>query len=129
MDMLERVKNTKAQGYCCSETVMLLALEDLKKENPDLMKAMVALCGGFGVGQICGALSAACAVICMVDEKQVAKEKTRLEVVDWFKKRYGVLDCPTLTDDNLDNRPIVCPGITAETYEFLHGMLSERGLV
>jgi C_GCAxxG_C_C family probable redox protein len=129
VDTKTRVADAKAGGYCCSESVMKLGLEDLGIEDENLIKAMVAFCGGMGAGQVCGALAAAAALMCIVDEKKEAKTKTRIEVIDWFKGEFGAVDCPTLIDGDDKNKDVRCPGYIEAAYEHVHEMLKERKLV
>ena len=49
-----RLAQLSAQGLCCSQILMQLALEDMAADNPPLIRAMAGLCEGSGGGGLCG---------------------------------------------------------------------------
>ena len=49
-----RLAQLSAQGLCCSQILMQLALEDMGADNPPLIRAMAGLCEGSGGGGLCG---------------------------------------------------------------------------
>ncbi len=47
-----------SQGYCCSQILILMELEEKGIENTDLVKAMAGLCiGTGGSGRTCGIIT------------------------------------------------------------------------
>ena len=66
MDDLEMMQELKSQGFVCSQIIVMMGLDLLGKENPDLVKAMHSLAGGIGyTGDVCGTLTAgACLLAC-----------------------------------------------------------------
>lgn len=129
MDIKTRVEQAKDGGYCCSETVMKLGLEDLKIEDEKVIDAMGAFCGGMGAGQVCGALAAAVSLMCVATGRAVGKKEIRPELTKWFEEKFGALDCPTLIDGDAENKKTRCPVYIEQTYEHVQGLLEERGLV
>ena len=63
MDLYERIMELGSMGYHCSQIIMIMTLETIGEENPQLVKAMGGLGGGIGYcGDTCGCLTgSACA--------------------------------------------------------------------
>jgi hypothetical protein len=129
MDIKTRVAQAKEAGYCCSETVMKLGLEDLKIEDEKLIDAMGAFCGGMGAGQVCGALAASVSLLCVAAGRAVGKKEIRPEFVKWFGEKFGALDCTTLIDGDAENKKTRCPLFIEQTYEKAAEILKERGYI
>ena len=118
MNIKERLFNSMIKGHCCSQTIMALCLEDLEKENEDLVTPMTAFCVGMGEGKICGTLAAAIAVLHVVDTKQ-ATDSWQDEFMNWFYDQYGDYDCLGIIGEDTRKQLSVCPKIVEETYEKL----------
>ena len=57
-DTIFRMMRLKAQGFCCAQMLLVLALEAQGKTNADLVRSVGGLCFGInGNGEVCGALS------------------------------------------------------------------------
>lgn len=123
--MEDKIFNLKLQGYCCSQIITALALEDLGKENEDLILAMGGYCNGLEEGEMCGTLLAAVAVLYLVDTKSADRE-LRAQLMDWFYDRYGSYDCKNIVHDNPSEKLEVCPAMIEATYEFLHELLGDK---
>jgi hypothetical protein len=111
----ERVYGKLLRGSCCSQTIMSLALEDLGKENEELVASMAGFCGGMGRGEICGSLAAAVAALHVCDTKE-ASAAWQDELMDWFRERFGACDCRDIVGDDKALRATLCPRLTLETY-------------
>ena len=48
MDLYERIMELGSRGYHCSQIIMIMTLETIGEENPQLVKAMGGLGGGIG---------------------------------------------------------------------------------
>jgi hypothetical protein len=121
-----RMFELQHMGYCCSQVLLIIALEAQGKENPDLVRAAAGLCNGLGyTGDVCGALLGGTCLLSLYAAKGAEDEETddRLpkilfELVDWFKeqvgKEYGGITC----DDVLTKRPdkSACGPIVYRTY-------------
>ena len=93
------------KGYCCSQIMLILGLEEMDRENPDLIRAMAGLCMGVGnSGGTCGVLSGASCLLSLHagkgsdDEEPHEKLPLMLsELTDWFSERaggeYGGITC------------------------------------
>lgn len=120
-----------AQGYCCSQIIVEMALEAAGDENPELINAMRGLCKGLHAGHVCGTLSAAACLLAMFDPKAAERDLIP-RLVEWFDMTYTEAycgtDCKTILGDDPMNRIERCPKIMAETYEKCRELLSEIGI-
>lgn len=48
MDLYERIAELGSMGYHCSQMMMIMTLETIGEENPQLVKALGGLGGGIG---------------------------------------------------------------------------------
>ncbi|TEB05023.1 putative redox-active protein [Pelotomaculum schinkii] len=126
IDIAERVSELADEKYCCSQIVMTIGLEVLQKENEDLVKSMKGLCKGLYCQNLCGILSAAACVLSlhMVDYVIVLAP----QLVDWFKKQYGSLNCSDLLEWNKSN-PYFCMKMMTETIEYTLQLLEDSELL
>ena len=118
--MSKRIFELSMQGYCCSQIIMILGLEEIKKDSPDLIAAMNGLCNGLQIGSLCGTLTAA---VCFLS-LQKADQSTIENFIDWFNYEYGSLGCDEILDGNPLNRWEKCPVIVEETFEKLKDLLA-----
>ncbi|WP_461211411.1 DVU_1555 family C-GCAxxG-C-C protein [Desulfocurvus sp. DL9XJH121] len=100
-----RMMRLAEKGYCCSQIMLHLALADMGRENPDLVRAMAGLCKGLGqCAGPCGVLTGGAALIALHMAKgrddDEADDKLPLvlsEYADWFQERatgqYGGANC------------------------------------
>lgn len=137
-DIIFQLVELKAKGYCCSQIMILLALEKLNRQNVDLVRAVGGLCYGIlGSGEVCGALSGGACLIAFYagkgsdDEEPYDRYLTMLiELADWFKdvshQEYGGTRC----DDILKNYPdrSICGLIVTDTYNKCMEILAEHGI-
>ena len=60
----------RAKGFCCSQIILILALEAQGKTDKDLVRSMAGLCYGIeGAGEVCGALSGGACLISLYTAK------------------------------------------------------------
>ena len=126
------------KGYCCSQIMALILLNEMGRENPDLVRAVGGLCYGIGYsGGTCGALSGGVCLISLLAGKGADDESEKgpvplmlADLVEWFKERtegaYGGTTC----DDILASRPdkSACLALIAETYDKVMSILESHGL-
>ena len=112
------------EGYCCSQIMVKLVLKGLGRDNPDLVRAMAALCHGIGYsGGTCGVLTgAACALSLSLGTQEFADPAlpSRLsELVDWFSARatgsYGGTRCDEILAASPGKR--ACSALMVATLE------------
>ena len=130
-----RMFQLATQGFCCSQIILILGLDDLGKENPDLIKAMHALCGGIGrSGKTCGALTGGVCLIGLNVGKGTPSElghaKINLminDLMEWFEEVHGSLDCEGILDHSLDagnEYPVQCGNIVSATFSKVQEILA-----
>ncbi|MEZ4527067.1 MAG: C-GCAxxG-C-C family protein [Desulfobacterales bacterium] len=128
------------KGYCCSQILLLLALEAEGRRNPELVRAMAGLCNGLGYsGELCGVLTGGACLIAFYAGKGAdgERENNRLnlmisELTEWFREHigsaYGGITCGEILKDTPDQKPdrMRCAGILAETYAQIMTILAEN---
>lgn len=140
-DIAFRMLELNNKGYCCSQILMLVALETQGKANPDLVRSMGGLCLGIGTSEeVCGALSGAACLLALYAGKGAddEQEDERLplmigELVDWFQDTvgsdYAGVRCEDILGDSVQHGPDLtrCGMIVARTYEEVHAVLNRHG--
>lgn len=120
-----------AQGYCCSQIIVALALEATGDENPELINAMRGLCKGLHSGLVCGTLSSGACLLSMFDPR-AAEADLIPRLVEWFDATftgaYCGIDCKTILGDDPMNKLERCPNIMVQTYDKCRELLSEIGV-
>ena len=92
------------QGYCCSQLLMLLLLQSIGHESPELIRAMHALCHGMGASEgPCGLLTGGACVLGCLAGRGKERESAHpsfvplvAEYQQWFAGRtekYGGTAC------------------------------------
>lgn len=136
-----RMARLAGAGFCCAQIFVLLALEDLGRDNPDLVRAAQGLCLGAGdCAGPCGALTGAALVLGLHAGRGQAGEEPHdrlplmlAELNDWFREtvgtRHGGVSCGAITggDCTAPDRA-VCGAIVAETFERTMDLLAENGI-
>lgn len=134
--ILELIK-LKAKGFCCSQMMLILALEKQGKTNPDLVKSVGGLCFGiYGSGEVCGALSGGVCLISLYAGKGTAEETADdryitmiMELTDWFHgaagEEFGGTRCEEIMGKFPDRS--ICGQIVADTYEKCMEILAKNG--
>ena len=98
-----RIMQLHAQGYCCSQIMIKLSLDDMGEENPALVRAMAGLCEGSSCGDLCGVASGAACVLSLYAAKGSDEEQPLdcypimlSQFMDWFKStatEWGGIRC------------------------------------
>lgn len=125
MDTSERIFDLKMKGYCCSQMIAALILEDLEKENEDLINAMGGFCNGMEIGENCGSLLASVAMLYMVDTKAADRE-LRSDFMDWFYDAYGSYSCQDIVNDDPAKKMEICPVMIENCYNYIHELLEDK---
>ena len=128
-------------GYCCTQIMLKMALDEEEKENEDLLRAINGLCMGVGSTQkICGVLTGGISVMGLYAGKGNDREYPKVEyssMVDeytqWFESAFGSTECSdiigvcTITDynTNLDYR-LKCGDILVKSYQKVQEILREH---
>lgn len=88
-------------GYCCTQILMKMALDDEDKENADLIRAVNGLCMGIGSTQkTCGVLAGGVAIFGLYAGKgkdiEYSKDDYSTmvdEYTEWFENEFGSTEC------------------------------------
>ncbi len=127
------------EGYCCSQIILLMALDLQGISNPGLVRAMNGLCHGvIGTSGPCGAYSGAACLIAYYSGKgsssETAEERLSLmltELGDWFREyatgRFGGTNCSNIVVGDTPDRS-VCGALVAECYGRAMSILTENGI-
>jgi C_GCAxxG_C_C family probable redox protein len=138
---MARIAQLHAQGFHCSQILIVLGLEQQGKSNPDLVRAMTGLAGGLGfTGKICGTLvGAVCLLSLYAGRGEVEERENHIlnamidQLVNWFEEKfgaeYGGIDCGVILQDDPWNRLTRCPQIVTETYFQAKELLEENGFL
>jgi len=125
-----RLLDLRLKGYCCSQMIIKMGLEDSGREdNPDLIQAVRGLCDGLHAGLLCGILSSCACLIALLapDDAPVITA----DLADWFRSEFetdnGGINCDDILADDPMNKSTKCPRILAATYEKMMEMLEESG--
>ncbi len=124
------------QGYCCGQLLMLLMLQAMDKENPDLVRAAQGLCHGIGMSDgPCGLLTGGAAALALVAGKGADGESAHpmltpllYDYAAWFDERtasYGGQRCSQIAQGlgassgaaGEQPNPVACGELLAECWE------------
>ncbi len=137
-DTILRLVQLKKKGYCCSQMMIMLALEKQNRTNPELIKSVGGLCFGiYGTGEVCGALSGGSCLIALYagkgsDEEDASDRYISMirELSDWFhgmtEEEFGGVRCEDILQRFPDRS--MCAQIVADTYEKCMTLLAANTL-
>jgi C_GCAxxG_C_C family probable redox protein len=139
MDNMLQMAKYKNQGFYCSQILLLMGLDLLGKENPDLVRAMNSLAGGIGFnGLCCGALTGAACLLGLYAGRGKPEEEDDerlnlmlIDLVDWFKgnigEQYGGINCDDILEGKRENYPLRCPFIVDSVFQKCKELLVDYG--
>lgn len=135
-----RLLQLGGRGYCCSQVLIILALEAQGKTNPDLVRAMSGLCmGGARSGNVCGVFTGAACILALYGAKGKDNEKENeklplmySELSDWFEKTacasYKGISCKDIIGKKASAPdPNICSQILVDTYNQVMEILVQNG--
>ena len=133
-----RMLELTQQGFKCSQILILLGLEVLGRDNPDLVRTMDGLNGGIGFcGKTCGALTGGACLLGLFagkgrpEEVEDSRLKVMLyELVEWFESQtagYGGTDCMTILEENPANQSSRCPPLVQGVFVKVQDLLIDNG--
>jgi hypothetical protein len=127
------------KGYCCSQIMVLLALEEMDRENPDLARAAAGLCNGLGdCSGPCGVFTGASLVLGLHAGKGLDMEEAddRLPLMleglrDWFvaaTEQYGGTSCGAILGRECGQPDKErCGGLLAGAFAQVRVILADNG--
>lgn len=136
MDELEiRARELMAQGFNCSQIMLILSHDMRNISNPELIKALAGLGGGMSSQLTCGTLTGGCCLISSYIAKGEPGEDPKMphnemvkELVNWFKDEFGSLECKDLVELEREKILEFCPGLIAKNFNKAMELLSTRSV-
>ncbi len=138
-EIVSRMIQLAENKYNCSQIMMILALEQEARENPDLVRAMSGLGDGCGFfRETCGILTGAAGILAWYagkganDEEESEKLLPMLEELgDWFRQeiaaQYAGTRCHQIVGDQVgtpDGKQI-CGSIIFKTFSKVNEILAD----
>ncbi len=133
----DRLVKLKEEGFCCSQMLLLMGMEDRGQTDRDLVRAVSGLAAGMFSGEVCGALTGGACLLGLYAGRGAAEDPDdhRLiimveELVAWFSREYGRLFGGIRCDDILgedSNACSRCGSLVLGTYRKVKFLLLENG--
>ena len=137
-EIVMRMIELAGKNYNCSQIMMVLALDQKGRENPDLIRAMSGLGDGCGFfNETCGIMTAAASILSWYAGKGADSEtesETLLpmlqELGDWFQdeisEKYQGTRCKDIVGDlvGTEEGKQICGGIIFQTYNKVNEILA-----
>lgn len=111
-----RILQLGSQGFCCSQILISLALEDMGEENVPLVRAMAGLCEGYALNNLCGVANGAACVLALYLAKGSAEEQSDerfalllSQFMEWFKASsttWGGITCEDILNSSGQNKEV-----------------------
>lgn len=141
-DVSMRVVQLAGQGFCCSQIVMVMALETQGSYNTELVRALSGLCKGLGdCSGPCGALSGGACLLALYagrgSEEEEADNRLPLmltTLTEWFQEtvgeQYGGVSCVHILGEGncAVPDPGRCAALVADTFTRCLEILAENGI-
>jgi len=127
------------KGYCCSQIMVLLALDEMGRENRDMVRAAAGLCNGLGdCAGSCGVFTGAALLLGMQSGKgwdmEDADDKLPLMLEalrDWFVAatgQYGGTACGDILEGQCGQPdPARCGGLVSDGFAQVREILADNG--
>ena len=129
MDDLDvRIGQLALEGRCCTQIMVQIALQDVGRDDPEMVEAVGALCLGLHSGDCCGALSGGALAMGLLARRPLEPALVT-ELAGWFHDTYGSTSCDTLLAGDPMARFTRCPAIVQATYEQALAILHTHGFV
>ncbi|HOR84929.1 MAG TPA: C-GCAxxG-C-C family protein [Bacillota bacterium] len=141
-DMAFKLFKLSSSGFCCTQIMLKLALDEEKKENEDLLRAVRGLCMGIGGRQkTCGVLTGGLGIIGLYAAKGKDTEHSKQdysdmvkEYTEWFENEFGSEECKDIIgiynfagDAGGSGYMVKCGDILMKSYEKAVEILAEHG--
>lgn len=136
-----RIMELHGKGYCCTQIMLMLMLENMQRENPDLIRAMQGLCmGGGDCSGTCGILTGGLCALSMLlgkgtdfDESHEQLPMLQEMFRDWFVTKVHAMHAGIRCEDILGPgctgpNPLECGSLLSEAYVKLIEILQENSI-
>ena len=135
-----KVFKLSALGYCCTQIMLIMALEEEGNYNEDLVKSANGLCNGIGGKQkTCGILIGGIMILGLYagkgkDEEYYEENYGNMvhRFTDWFEEEFESMDCIDIIgvnkfDDGENSYMLKCGDIIIKSYNKVKEILTENG--
>ncbi|MCT4594155.1 MAG: C-GCAxxG-C-C family protein [Anaeromicrobium sp.] len=140
-EMAFRIFQLASRGYCCTQIMVKLVLEQEERENKDLIKALNGLCGGIGSsGGTCGVLTGGICIFGLYGGKEDCDNNKEdfnnmiKEYMEWFKEEFESTDCLHIVGEQLlvdesgeISYPVKCGSIIEKSFNRVWQIMDEHG--
>ncbi len=137
-DITMEIFKLSSAGYCCTQIMLKLLLDEEGIENDDLIRSANGLCKGLGGRQgICGVLSGGIMIISLYAGKGNNNEHCKEnygemvnEFIDWFEDEFQSLECIDIIGVNKfegknNSYMLKCGNILVKSYEKVESIINE----
>ncbi len=139
-EIVSRMIQLAENKYNCSQIMMVLALEQESRENPDLVRAMSGLGDGCGFfNETCGIMTGAASILAWYagkgSDEEVESDKLLPmleELGDWFRQeiaaKYRGTRCKEIVGDlvGTEDGKQICGSIIFQTFGKVNEILAEN---
>ena len=139
-ELVNRMIQLAENKYNCSQIMMVLALEQEGRQNPDLVRAMSGLGDGCGFFQeTCGIMTGAASILAWhagkgADEEEESEKLLPMleELGDWFRQdiaaNYSGTKCKEIVGDlvGTDDGKQICGSIIFQTFGKVNEILASN---
>lgn len=135
-----KVFKLSALGYCCTQIMLKMALDEEGSNNEDIIRSANGLCNGIGGRQsTCGILIGGIMIIGLYagkgrDDKYYKENYGDMvhEFTRWFEEEFESMDCIDIIgvnkfDDGETSYMLKCGHIIIKSYEKVIEILIENG--
>ena len=132
----EKVSDIYNRGLCCSEAIVYVFAEEAGKNAAEYMKMASGLCGGMGIGDICGAVTGGvCAIGIYLGRDSVStapqKKCSALskEFISIFRKELQNIKCHELLGGlkfGIPEQRLKCSGIVLAATNFAVELINKN---
>ena len=135
-----KVFKLSALGYCCTQIMLKMALEEEGEENEDLIRSANGLCNGIAGNQrTCGILIGGVMILGLYGGKGIDSQYPKEnygdmvhEFVDWFEEEFDSIDCVDLIgvtkfEEDDTSYMLKCGDLIIKSYNKVIDILIENG--
>ena len=135
-----KVFKLSALGYCCTQIMLKMALDEEGSNNEDIIRSANGLCNGIGGRQsTCGILIGGIMIIGLYagkgrDDEYYKESYGNMvhEFTRWFEEKFESMDCIDIIgvnkfDDGESSYMLKCGDIIIKSYEKVIEILIENG--
>ncbi len=141
-DLAFKLFKLSSSGFCCTQIMLKLALDEEGKENDDLLRAVRGLCKGIGGTQkTCGVLTGGLGILGLYGAKGKDTEYQKKdysdmvrEYMEWFEGEFGSEECRDIIgdhsfagDEGESGYMVKCGDILLKGYGKIVEILTEHG--